>query len=426
MNLTDLTLKNATPPHNKKSIKLYDGNGLYLFVNKSGKYWRYDYQLKGCGRKTLSIGKYPDIPLAGRKGKSGEYTKGARDLLVEYKAMIRQGIDPSLVKQDETRRNIEEAKRKKMEESLDKQTFEVVAREWFELKKHEWVDKHSKKQIGRLERYVFPLIGGTPINQLSKPEVNAPIKMAAKTGVNDTARRLYYMVKDIFGYAIDHDYVDAIPMSSRVSSLVPKVTSKHMPAILEEPKIGELLRSILNYKGTYVVRMALQILPYVSLRAGEFRQAKWTEFDLNNGSWTIPAKHRKLKKHKKEDETNVHIVPLSRQAVALLRELKQFTGKGNHVFPSIRGDERPMSENTINTALHAMGYKDEMVGHGFRTIFSTQMNEKNYNLDAIERQLSHQCRDKVRDAYNRAGYMGERFEMMQVYADYLDDLRECK
>jgi len=242
--------------------------------------------------------------------------------------------------------------------------------------------------------------------------------------VNDTARRLYYMVKEIFSYAIDNDFIESMPISSKVSSLVPRVPSKKMPAITDKKGIGQLLRSIQNYGGTYVVRMALQILPYVSLRAGEFRYSKWNEFDLENGVWIVPAKHRKLKKEKKLDETNVHIVPLSSQAVALLRELYKVTGRGNHVFPNIRGDSRPMSENTVNNALHVMGFKGEMVGHGFRSIFSTIMNEKGFNPDAIERQLSHECRDKVREAYNRAGYMSERFQMMQVYADYLDSLRK--
>ncbi|TLS78301.1 DUF4102 domain-containing protein [Mariprofundus erugo] len=423
MNLTDMQIKNAKVAEGKKQTKLYDGAGLYLLVRPSGRYWRYDFEILGK-RRTYAIGKYPDIPLAGRIGKSGDYVKGARDHCMEIKALIAQGIDPILLRQEQKQRNLEEASRKEAEDSLVKNTFEVVAREWFALKQYEWVDKHASKQIGRLENYVFPYIGATPINVLTKPEVNQPIKNAVAQGVNDTARRLYFLVKNIFSFAMDHGYVDSVPLSSTLSSLVPSKPSTKMPAITEDTKIGELLRSVLDYNGSYVVRMALQIMPYLAVRPGEFRMAKWNEFDLDSGIWIIPAKHRKLKKAKKEDQDNVHIVPLSSQVVALLRQLYQFTGRGNHVFPSVRGDSRSISENTITQALGALGYKGEMVPHGFRAMFSTLMNEKGFNPDAIEKQLAHQCRDKVRDAYNRAGYMAERFDMMQVYAKHLDSLRD--
>ena len=437
MKLSDLKIKNAKPRdnpeykinNNKPKVlprKMADGNGLYLLVTHAGKYWRYDFQLKGGKRKTFAIGKYPDISLAGSIRKDGIYIKGARDLLLEAKALVKQGIDPSFAKQEAVRRNIEAAEWKKIQASKDEKTFEVVTREWFANKKHEWVEGHAKKQIGRLERYVFPYIGDIPISELTKSRVNEPIKKASHAGVKDTARRLYSMVRQVLNFGMDNEYIVSIPLSANISSLVPKVASKKMPAITDKCGIGQLLRAIDNYNGTYVVCMALKILPYVSLRPGEFRYSKWDEFDLDNGVWIVPAKHRKLKKAKKEDERNVHIVPLSRQAVLLLRELKQLTGRGNHVFPSNRGDSRPMCENTINIALGSMGYKGKMVGHGFRSIFSTLMNESknNYNPDAIERQLSHGCKDKVRDAYNRAEYIAERFQIMQAYADYLDSLRD--
>jgi len=420
--LKDMTIKNAKVGDDEKAYKLSDGGGLYLLVTKSGKYWRYDYRINGK-RKTLAIGKYPDIPLATKKVEGDNKIKGVRAYLAEAKDLVIQGIDPSQAKKDAKRKNLEALEKKNIQTAIDSNSFEVVAAKWFNHKKQGWMEGHSCKVYRRLEMYIFPYIGQKSISKISKFEVIDCIDKVVQQGRNESAKRLFQNVRNIFDYAYARDWVSSIPMPTDHKLIVPQHTAKKMPAITDKKKIGHLLRALDEYQGTYVVRMALKLLPYVSLRAGEYRKSCWKHFDLEKSLWIIPAKNRKLLKKQKEDNENVHIVPLPTQAVKLLQELRNVTGHGNLVFPSVRGDSRPMSENTINTALHSMGYKGEMVGHGFRTIFSTLLNEKGFNPDAIEKQLAHKIKDKVRDAYNRTNYIIEREKMMQSYADYLDIIR---
>jgi len=420
--LKDIVIKKAKIGSDGKSYKLTDGGGLYLLVTKSGKYWRYDYRINGK-RKTLAIGKYPDIPLATKKVDGDNKIKGVRTYLAEAKDLVVQGIDPSQAKRDAKRKNLEAIEKKKTQTAIDNNSFEVVAVKWFNHKEQGWMENYSCKVYRRLEMYIFPYIGQKSISKISKAEVIDCIDKVVQQGLNETAKRLFQIVRNIFDYAYARDWVSSIPMPTDHKLVVPQHTAKKMPAITDKKKIGHLLRALDEYQGTYVVRMALKLLPYVSLRAGEYRKSCWEDFDLEKSLWIIPAKNRKLLKKQKENDENVHIVPLPIQAVKLLQELRNVTGHGNFLFPSVRGDSRPMSENTINTALHSMGYKGEMVGHGFRTIFSTLLNEKGFNPDAIEKQLAHKIKDKVRDAYNRANYIIEREKMMQSYADYLDIIR---
>lgn len=404
-----------------KQVKLSDGHGLYLLVNKSGKYWRYDYKINGK-RKTLSIGTYPAIPLAGKLKKDSEYKKGARDLLIDAKAMIKAGVDPSLKKQADRQASIAKEKAIKTSQASDENTFKVIANRWYKTKRNAWTDKHASTITGRLNRHIFPHIGDIPVDQINKAQVAELVTTMTAFGTIETAHRVSQIVRQVFQYACDLGLIELVPMGD-MKNIIPAQKSKPMPAITDPKRLTELLKAMDGYNGDFVTCQALKLNALLAVRSGEFRMARWPEFDLDKAVWTIPALHRKLSKADKQDVTNIHIVPLSKQAVNLLKELHQLTGNGNHVFPSVRGDSRPMSENTINAALTTLGFKGEMVGHGWRSVFSTTLNQDGFNPDAIEKQLAHKIEDKIRAAYNRSEYMKERIKMMQHWADYLDKLR---
>ena len=415
MRLTNTKVKNAKPEVSSGQTKLSDGGGLFLLVKankkKVGKYWRLAYRFGGK-QKDLALGTYPLVTL-----------KEARDKRDEAKKLLAQHIDPSQKKQDDRLAAVEKLNEKKRESELDANTFEVVGRKWFNHNKPRWEDSHSRTVISRLEKYVFPKVGNLPIRKVTKIQLTDLIEAIVDSGRLDTARKVTQYTRNTLEFASDRGLLDSIPLG-QTKNLVPAIQKIPLPALTEPKAIGELLTTIDAYKkGSFVTCCALKLLPYLAVRSGEFRKAEWTEFDFEAALWTIPALHRKLKKEFKADPTRFHLVPLSKQSIVILKRLKKLTGQGLHVFPSIRGDGRPMSENTINYALERMGYKGEMVGHGFRTIFSTLLNEQGYNPDAIERQLAHQEPNQVRAAYNRAKYIDIRTEMLQDWADYLDELR---
>ncbi|MBN4073314.1 site-specific integrase [Mariprofundus ferrooxydans] len=269
---------------------------------------------------------------------------------------------------------------------------------------------------------MFPLIGAVPLAQLTKSQVANALTTITQRGTLEVAKRIAQITRQVLEYASDKEIIDNIPMGS-TKNLLPRRKAIPMPAITEPKRIGEFMRSIYAYQGSFVVCQALKLLPLVAARSGEFRNAEWPEFDFDNALWTIPAMHRKIPKDDKLNPANVHLVPLSRQAVAILRDIQQLTGNERYVFPSFAGRGKPMSENAINDAIERMGYKGEMVGHGVRAMFSTSMNAQNINADAIERQLAHKEKDAVPAAYNRAEYFPDRVRMMQQWADYLDGLR---
>jgi len=422
MALTDQEVKSAKIPKGKPLKKFFDGGGLYLLVLKSGKYWRLDYRMNGK-RKTLAMGSYPDIPLAGNIDKSGAYQKGARDLRNEAKRLIKQGIDPSQKKQQDKREHLAVQAQLKAEQAIEANTFEVIAREWHSLHLSRWSAKHAKTIIRRFELHVFPVIGDIPVAKLTKSHVADLLTNIVKRDTLEIAKRIGQITRQVLEYASDKGVIDAIPMGN-TKNLLPARKAKHWPAITEPKRIGEFMRSIYAYQGTFVVCQALKLLPLVSARSGEFRYAQWSEFDFEAALWTIPAMHRKLPLAEKEDPANVHLVPLSKQAIQILKDLKQLTGNAKYVFPSQRSDDKPMSDDAINDAIDTMGYKGEMVGHGVRTMFSSSMNEQGFNPDAIERQLAHKEKNAIRAAYNRAEYLSERTQMMQHWADYLDGLQQ--
>jgi len=424
MALTDLQIRKATLPLGKKRIKMSDGRGLYLLINRSGKYWRYDFKINNK-RKTYSFGVYPVIPLAGRTGHDGIYIKGARDLVIEIKQLIKRGVDPCLLKQESKRQALIEQQTIVEQKAIDSNTFEKIARDWHNTKKDNWNPKHATTILRRFENHVFPNIGEIPVVELNKTQVAVVIKSIVAHGTIEMATRIGQIIRQVLEYACDMGLIELVPMGN-IKNIIPARKVKPMPALMDSKRTGELLRAIHSYQGSFVVCQALKVLPLLAARSGEFRAAEWNEFDLESALWTIPAAHRKLTKIQKEDVNNIHLIPLSTQAVSLLKELRLFTGQGKYVFPSVRGDSRPMSENTINAALHGMGFKGEVVGHGFRSMFSTYLNQEGFNPDAIERQLAHREKNEVRAAYNRAEYMAERNKMMQHWADYICDLRANK
>jgi integrase len=390
MVLTDTAVRNAKPT--SKAYKLSDGEGLYLLINTAGKYWRFDYRYQGK-RKTLALGVYPATTLADARDKRGR----ARKLLAS-------DADPGEVKQTQ----------KQQAKLLAANTFEAVAREWHEKQSVKWVPKNAARTLSLLERQIFPYIGKMPIAQVKASMLLDAIQRIEKRGNIETAHRAMMNCGQIFRYAIATDRAQADLSLVLKGALIPN-KEKHHASITDPKKIGDLLRTLNGYDGAFITRCALKLAPLVFVRPGELRHAEWAEIDLDAMEWRLPANKMKMKV--------VHIVPLSSQAVEILRDLHQHTGSGKYVFPGLRTTDRPMSENTVNAALRRLGYeKDEMTGHGFRSMASTILHEQGWPHEAIERQLAHAERNKVSAAYNYAEHLPKRREMMQAWADYMDGL----
>lgn len=389
MPLTDTAIRNAKP--GTKPVKMFDESGLFLLVAPSGgKWWRFKYRFGGK-EKLLSLGTYPEVSL-----------KEARDKRDEARKQVATGIDPG-----EHRKAHKAAKAERTGNS-----FEIVAREWFAKYSPNWVASHSDKIIRRLERDVFPWIGGRPIVEVTAPELLTVLRRIENRGAIETAHRALQNCGQVFRYAVATSRAERDP-SGDLRGALPPTKEKHHASITDPKAIGELLRAIDGYQGSLVTKCALKLAPLFFVRPGELRKAEWSEFNLDSAEWRIPASRMKMREQ--------HIVPLSTQAVAILRELQALTGNGSYVFPGARTNGRPMSENTVNAALRRLGYSnDEMTGHGFRSMASTLLNEQGWNRDAIERQLAHAERDAVRAAYNYAEHLPERKRMMQAWADYLD------
>ncbi len=389
--LSDTAIRQAKPRPTPR--KMFDGQGLYLLLNPSGgKYWRLKYRFGGK-EQLLALGTYPEVGL-----------KAAREKRDGARKQIAAGLDPS------TERRVAKAKMK-----VGGGSFEGVAREWLEKYSKNWTPSHTDTVLGRLERDVFPWLGGRPAGEIDAVALLSVLRRVESRGALETAHRIHQVCSQIFRYAIATGSAQRDP-SVDLRGALPPVREKHHAALTKPADVGALLRSINAYKGTFPVRCAMRLAALVFVRPGELRKAEWTEIDLDGATWCIPAERMKMRTE--------HIVPLSRQAVDILRELHPLTGSGRFVFPSARTSARPMSENAVTAALRRMDYSGEqMTGHGFRTTASTLLNELGWSADAIERQLAHAERDGVRDAYNRAEYLGERREMMQAWADYLDSLQ---
>ena len=390
MSLTATSVKNAKPKD--KAYKLFDGKGLFLQVTpKGGKWWRLKYRLHGK-EKLLSLGTYPDVSL--------KEARQERDVL---KQQITQGIDPSII-------------RKLKSKDARENTFEAVSREWITNQKNTWSDLHAKRTKRKLERNIFPYIGSRPIKDITSLELLAVLRRMESRGIHETAHRVKQICGQVFKYAVVTGRAERDPSQDLKGSLTP-VKSKNLPSLKKPKELAQLLRAIDDYSGTIETRLALRLLPLIFVRPGELRHAEWKEMDWEAKEWHIPEEKMKMKEK--------HIVPLSTQAITILEELKLITGNGKYLFPSVRTRSRPMSENTLNAALRRMGYtKEEMTSHGFRSTASTLLNEQDWDRDWIERQLAHAERDSVRAAYNYAQYLPQRKEMMQAWADYLENLKK--
>lgn len=393
MPLTNTAILNAKPA--EKPYKITDGRGLYLYVNKSGKYFRWDYRFEGK-RKTMSLGVYPDVRL-----------KEAREKHEDLRRVLARGVDPLGLKKAG----------KKEKEDVVKNSFESIAREWFVKNTPIWTEKHAKTIISRLENNIFPWLGKEDVSQITAPMLLEQLRRVEDRGAIETAHRVKSICGQVFRYAIAIGKAER-DVSADLKGALPPTKPKSMATITDPKEVGVLLRVIDGYKGNIITRYALQFAPLTFVRPGELRHAEWKEFDLEKAVWKIPKE-----KMKKGDRP--HIIPLSDQVLKILEEILPYTGDGKYVFPSLRTGSRPMSENTVLAAIRRLGYgKDEMTGHGFRGMASTLLHENGWHTDAIERQLAHVEGNSVKAAYNHAEHLVERKKMMQWWADYLDDLRE--
>jgi integrase len=400
LSLTDIAIKKAKPKTiNGETVinRISDEKGMYLFVDRKGhKYFRLDYRLAGK-RKCLSLGVYPETSLT-----------EARDMRDEARKLIKQSIDP-----------VQMNKAKKLN-LLDEQsnTLKVVALEWFEKYKSSWTELHARRKWQYLEKDVFPILGGKPIKSITPRELLNVLERIQNRGVIETAHRVKSFCSEIFRYGIRTDRCERDPSQDLKGALIPMPAKKHMATMTNTKEIGGLLRAIDGYTGDEITRAALKLSPYVFLRPGELRSARWEDIDLDKKMWKISADNMKMKRP--------HIIPLSTQVIAILENIQEVTGRWKYVFPSLRTKDRPISNNTINGALRRLGYtKDEITAHGFRAMASTLLHENGFESAHIEVQLAHAESNKVKEAYNHADYIPQRTQMMQWWADYLDSLRNA-
>jgi integrase len=405
MALTDAAIRTAKP--DKKTTRKFDSGGLYLEITpRGGKWWRLKYRFDGK-EKRLSLGIYPEVPLAGHKDKkTGEWIDGAREKRDKARQLLANGIDPS-----EHRKAIKAARVERAENS-----FEAVAREWLTKYSPRWTSSHCQKNLRRLEYDVFPWLGGRPIAEVTAPELLTVLRRIENRGAGETAHRVRQICGQVLRYAVATGRAERDPSADLRGALAP-VRATHLAAITDPMRIGELLRAIDGYQGYYVTRAALCLAPLVFVRPGELRTAEWAEINLDRAEWNIAAEKMKMRVP--------HLVPLSKQAVEILQGIQPLTGRGRYVFPSARSTTRPMSNNAILAALRPMGIpKDQMTGHGFRALARTVLDEVlGIRPDYIEHQLAHAVRDPLGRAYNRTSHLPERRAMMQQWADYLDKLK---
>ncbi|MRD45650.1 tyrosine-type recombinase/integrase [Caenimonas koreensis DSM 17982] len=390
MPLTDTAIKKAKP--GPKPVKLSDGQGLYLLVTETGsKLWRWKYRVDGK-EKVMALGAYPDVGLA-----------QARDAMGDARKLQASGADPMV------RRKADKVARKLSAEN----SFAAVARLWWAHWKATRSDSHTAYVIRRLEADVFPAIGTRPVDAIEAPELVAMVKAIAERGALDIAKRALQTTGQVFRYAIAHGKAKRNPAADIKPGDILPARKKVNYARLDTKELPELLRHIESYQGAAVTRLAIKLMALTFVRTSELIGARWEEFDLDAKRWDIPAERMKMK--------TPHIVPLSAQAVNILKALHLISGHSPMVFPGERDHSKPMSNNTILGALARMGYKGRMTGHGFRGIASTLLHEMGFNHAHIELQLAHQERDAVSAAYNHATYLRERAKMMQQWADYLDN-----
>jgi integrase len=392
MALSDIAIRNAKAK--VKPYKLSDSGGLFLLVaTTGGKLWRYSYRFDGK-QKTLALGAYPDTGL-----------KEARERHAEARKLLAAGVDPN-----ENRKNQIAAKKLSAANS-----FELVAREWWQTHMKSKADSHKEKVIRRFELYVFPWLGKKPISEITAPQFLEVVKRIEKQNKPETAHRTLQTAGQVFRYAVQNGMI-VRDVTADLKGALPATTVKHMAAFTEPKDVAELLRALDGFNGTLTVQCAIRLAPLVFVRPSELRMAKWADINLEAATWQYLVSKTK---------TN-HIVPLSTQAVAILRELHPLSGHGEYVFQGGHSPLKPMSESAINAALKRMGYdtKTQITGHGFRAMARTILHER-LNIDPaiIEHQLAHKVPDTLGSAYNRTKFIEQRTIMMQTWADYLDGLK---
>lgn len=393
MPLTDIKAKNAKPGN--KPIKMADGGGMYLLLTPAGgRCWRLKYRFQGK-EKVLALGTYPEIALA-----------EARERREAARKQLAHGVDPR-----EHQKALKAAKVAAAENS-----FEVIAREWYAHWSPGWSPSHAVTVIGRLNLDVFPRIGARPVGEVAAADVIKMLRAIEFRGALETAHRVRTICGQVFRYAISTGRAERDPTQDLRDALKP-YKKGHLPAITDPQALAPLLRAIEMYKGTHVVKSALMLVPLLMVRPGMLREAEWDEINLDEAIWSVPGEKMKT--------DAPHIVPLPLQAVAILRDLRELTGRGRYVFPCHGQPDKPMSEAAIPVALHKLGFKGKQTAHGFRATARTILDEVlQQRPDIIEHQLAHAVRDPLGRAYNRTSHLAERKNMMQRWADYLDELKK--
>jgi integrase len=392
MSLSDARCRSAKP--REKDYRLTDGDGMFLLVKThGGKWWRLSYRFEGKALQ-ISLGVYPQTSLLDARGK--------RD---EAKRLLAKGVNPSLERQA-----------RKTAFLAPEDSFEKIAREWHKKFRPSWSESHADTIMRRLERAVFPMIGKAPIAGLKAPDILKVLRLLEERGANETARRMKIVIGQVFRYAVATGRADNDPTGALKGAIAPPVT-KHMAAITDPKAAGALLRAIEAFNGSFVVQCALKFGILTFVRPGELRHAEWSEINFEKALWEIPAEKMKM--------NAAHIVPLSEPALKILHDLRPFTGDGKYLFPNARSPQRPMSEAAVLAALRRMGYeKSEITGHGFRAMARTLLDEElEIRTDFIEHQLAHKVVDPNGRAYNRTAHLAGRREMMEKWADYLDQLK---
>lgn len=379
-----------------KPMKLSDEHGMYLFVNQSGKYWRFDYRFGGK-RKTMSIGVFPAVGLA-----------QARQALYEARALLSKGMDP--MKQNGSAEAVMEEK--------SRNDFESVARDWIKNMEETWASEHESRVRRSLENWVFPWIGAKIASEIHAADLLSVARRIEEAGRLETAHRVVSVCGQVFRYAMACGKAYRDPSQDLRGALKP-YRSKPRAAVTSKARLAEVLCAIDGYAGNFQTRLALRLLPLVFVRPKELRLMEWAEVDLDAGLWSIPGPKMKMRLP--------HVVPLARQAIRILQEIKPLSGSSGDVrfvFPGVRDKGQPLSNMTLNAALQRLGFdtQDEITSHGFRTVASTFLHELGFPSDAIELQLAHRI-GGVRGVYMRSQYLDQRKAMMQAWADFLDSIK---
>lgn len=398
--LSDTKIRSAKP--RPKPYKLYDEDGLFIIINPDGsRWWRLRYFWLGK-EQTLSLGVYPEIGLG-----------SARERRTDTRELLAKGVNPSADRQQK--------KAAAREAAAPERTYRAIAEKWLQLtaQARKWTDDHVERVRRRQQVHAYPWLGNKPITEVTEADVLKCLQRVTDSGLIDTAHRLRADTHSMSVWARRQGFVTKNPCEDlHEPGTLPKLKAEHNSAITDPRQFGVLLLAVDNYPASFTVRAALQLQAMCFTRPGELRLADWSEIDLERAEWRIPKERMKMGRE--------HVVPLSRQAVAILRELYPLTGPTGYVFPQVRNPSRPISNNTLGAALRTLGFSaDQQSAHGFRRSASTLLNESGkWHPDAIERQLAHAPQDKTRAAYNAAAHMPERRKMMQAWADYLDELRK--